>query len=89
MEEVDKVIRRPIFTKANKVTVAIKTNCIAIEDSRSRVGKLHRIMNSQHLETGAVAIVPGQNPGALTFQGLADAAAQYTHLIEHTVLIAQ
>jgi hypothetical protein len=41
MEEADKVIGRPTFTKANKVIVAIKTNCIAIEDSRSQVGELH------------------------------------------------
>jgi hypothetical protein len=75
MEEADKVIGRPTFIKANKAIVAIKSNCIAIEDSKSRVGRLYCIMDSQYLETGAVAIVPSQNPGVLTFQGLADAAA--------------
>jgi hypothetical protein len=32
--EVDKVIGRPTFTKANKMMVALKTNCIALEDAR-------------------------------------------------------
>jgi hypothetical protein len=50
MEKVHKVIGRPTFTKVNQVTVALKTNCIAMEDPRSWVGKLHCITNSQHLE---------------------------------------
>jgi hypothetical protein len=40
MEEVDRVIGRPTFTIVNRVTVALKTNCIAMEDPRSRVGRL-------------------------------------------------
>jgi hypothetical protein len=40
MDEVDKVIGRPAFTKVNRVTVALKTNCIALEDNRSRVGSI-------------------------------------------------
>jgi hypothetical protein len=50
MEEVDKVIGGRTFTKVNRVTVALETNCIAMEDPRSRVGRLHCITNSQHLE---------------------------------------
>ena len=38
MEEVDKVIGRPTFTKVHKVIVAIKSNCIAMDDPRSREG---------------------------------------------------
>jgi hypothetical protein len=36
-----------------------------------------------------VAIIPGKNPGVLAFQGLTDAAARDTHLIEHMVLKSQ
>jgi hypothetical protein len=75
MEEVDKVIGRPIFTKVNRVTVALKTNCIAMEDARSRVGRLHYIVNSRHLEQGGIGIPPSVNPGIPTFVGLADALA--------------
>jgi hypothetical protein len=61
MEEVGKVIGRSTFTKMNQVTVALKTNCIAMEDSRSRVGRLHCITNSQHLEQGGMGIQPRQS----------------------------
>jgi hypothetical protein len=50
MEEVDKVIGRPTFTKGNQVTVALKPNFTAMGDPRSRVGRLHCIANSQHLK---------------------------------------
>jgi hypothetical protein len=56
MEEVDKVICRATFAKVDRVTVALKTNCIAVEDARPRVGRLHCIVNSQHLEQGGVSI---------------------------------
>ena len=89
MEEVDKVIGRPTFTKINKVIVAIKRNCIAMDDTRSRVGKLHCIMNSQHLETGGIGIPPSVNPGPATFAGLASAAARDNYIIDHTAQMAQ
>jgi hypothetical protein len=72
------------FTKANKVIVAIKINCIAMEDSRSIVGKLHCIMNSQHLELNGIGIVPSINPEQATFVGLADAGARDNYILDHT-----
>jgi hypothetical protein len=80
MEEVDKVIGRPTFTKVNRVTVALKTNCIAMEDPRPRVGKLYCIINSQHLEQGGLGIPPSANPGTPTFVGLADALARENYM---------
>jgi hypothetical protein len=47
MEEVNKVLGRPNFTKVNRVTVTLKTNCIAMEDPRSMVGRIHCIVNYQ------------------------------------------
>jgi hypothetical protein len=89
MEEVDKVIGRPLFTKVNRVTVALKTNCIVMEDDKSRVGRLHYIINSQHLEQGGVGIPPSVNPGIPTFVGLADALAQKNYMLDHTTRLAQ
>jgi hypothetical protein len=84
MEEVDKVIGRPTFTKFNLVTVALKTNCIAMEDPRSRVGRLHCIVNSQHIEQGGIGIPPSENPGPLTFVGLLDTLARENYMLDHT-----
>ena len=69
MEEVDKVIGKPTFTKVNKVIVALKTNCIAMEDSRSNLGKLHCIMDSSHLEAGNNLITASIDPGELSYAG--------------------
>jgi hypothetical protein len=63
MEEVDKVIGRPTFTKANKVVVALKTNCITMEDTRSNLGKSHCIMNTAHLESTKQIVPPSTDPG--------------------------
>jgi hypothetical protein len=68
IEEVD--IRRPTFTKANKVMVALKTNCIAMEDTRSNLGKLHCIMNTAHLETTKAVIPPSTDLGQIAFDRL-------------------
>jgi hypothetical protein len=89
MEEVDRVIGRPTFTKVNQVTVALKTNCIAMEDPRSRVGRLHYIVNSQHLDQGGIGIPPSVNPGTPTFAGFVDALAQENYMLDHTALRAQ
>jgi hypothetical protein len=90
MEEVDKVIGRPTFTKVNRVTVALKTNCIAMEDPRSRVWRLHNIGNFQHLEQGGIGIPPpSENPGPPTFVGFVDALARENYMIDHTALLAQ
>jgi hypothetical protein len=64
MEEVDTVIGRP------KVMVALKTNCIAMEDTRSNLGKLHCIMNTAHLETTKLIVPPSTDPGQIAFDAL-------------------
>jgi hypothetical protein len=89
MEEVGKVIGRLTSTKVNQVTVALKTNCIAMEDSRSRVGRLHCITNSQHLEQGGIGIQPSVNPGTPTFVGLEDALARENYMLNHTTRLAR
>jgi hypothetical protein len=68
IEEVD--IRRPTFTKANKVMVALKTNCIAMEDTRSNLGKLHCIMDTAHLESTKQAVPPSTDQGQIAFDAL-------------------
>jgi hypothetical protein len=70
MEEVNKVIGRPTFTKANKVMVALKANCIVMEDTRSNLGKSHCIMNTAHLETTKAVIPPSTDLGQIAFDKL-------------------
>jgi hypothetical protein len=65
MEEVGTVIGRPTFTKANRVTVALKTNCTAMEDTRSNLGKLHCIMDTKQLEADKQTIPPSTDPGQI------------------------
>jgi hypothetical protein len=84
MEEVGKVIGQPTFTKENKVILALKTNCIAMEDTRLNLMKLHCIMDTAHLEATDDAIPPSVGPGALAFNGLVLTEARYTHLIWYT-----
>jgi hypothetical protein len=82
MEEVDKIIDRPTFSSCNKIIVALKTNCISIEDDRSGLGKLHCIIDSAPMEANRVGIVASINQGPLSFTGLADTqAAKDTYLI--------
>jgi hypothetical protein len=89
MEEVDKVTGIPNFTKVNRVIVALKTNCIAMEHPRSMVGRLHCIVNSQHLEQGGVGIPASINPGTPTIVGLADALARENYMLYHMTRRAQ
>jgi hypothetical protein len=70
MEEVDTVFGRPTFTKANKVMVALKTNCIAMEDTRSNLGKLHCIIDTKQLEADKQTISPSTDPGQIDFNEL-------------------
>jgi hypothetical protein len=60
-----------------------------MEDPRSRVGRLHCIVNSQHLEQGGIGIPPSVNPGPPTFIGLVDALARENYMLDHTALLAQ
>ena len=83
-EEVDPVVGRPSFTKWHKVVVALKTNCIAMDDPRSQVGRLHCICNSQHLEINGVMVPPSTYPGTPTFVGHATTEARDNYLVDFT-----
>jgi hypothetical protein len=52
-----------------------------MEDPRSMVGRLHYIVNSQHLEQGGIGIPPSVNPGTPTFVGLVDALAREKYML--------
>ena len=66
-EEVQPVVGLPTFVSAHVVISALKTNCIAMDDDRSNLGKLHCIMDTSNMETRVVA---STNPGELSFAGL-------------------
>jgi hypothetical protein len=89
MEEVDRVIGQPNFTKISKVTVALKKNCIAMYDSRSRVGKLHCIINSQTQEDDGVGIPASVHPGTPTLLGLEDAFDRDNYMLNHKTELAE
>jgi hypothetical protein len=55
-----------------------------MEDPRSRVGRLHCIINSQHFEQVGIGIPPSANPGAPTFVGLVDTLARENYMLDHT-----
>ena len=68
-EEVPKVIGKPTFVSANRVIVALKKNCVNMKDTRSKVGKLHCIMDSKAHEEKKITIVASTDPGELDFTG--------------------
>jgi hypothetical protein len=89
MEDVDTVIGRPTFTKANKVMVALKTNCIAMEDTISNLGKLYCIMDTKQLEADKQTIPPSIDPGQIAFDALDLTKATFpeardAHIIQYT-----
>ena len=49
-EEVPPVVGLPTFISSNVVITALKTNCIAMDDDRSNLGKLHCIMDTSSME---------------------------------------
>jgi hypothetical protein len=75
--------------EVGKVIVVLKTNCIAMEDPRSMVGRLHCIVNSRHLEQGGIGIPASVNPGPPTFVGLEAALARENYMPDHTTRLAQ
>jgi hypothetical protein len=83
-EEVGKIIGIPSFTTVYKVVLALKNNCIAMEDPRSALGKLHCIANTANLEPTGVAIPPSIDPGELSFAHLVLPQSRDTHLIWYT-----
>jgi hypothetical protein len=69
-EEVPQVIGKPTFASANKVIAKLKANCIRMKDTRSKVGKLHCIMDSTAYEANKTAVVASTDPGELDFGGM-------------------
>jgi hypothetical protein len=59
------------------------------KDPISMVGRLHCIVNSQHLEQGGVVVPANVNPGTPTFVCLADALARENCMLDHTARLAQ
>jgi hypothetical protein len=62
------VIGKPTFVSANRVITALKKNCVNMKDTRSKVGKLHCIMDSTAHEEKKIAIVASTDPGELDLQ---------------------
>jgi hypothetical protein len=73
-EEVPPVVGQPTFGASNVVITALKTNCIAMDDDRSALGKLHCIMDSSPMEQGKQKILASTDPGELNNNGLATEA---------------
>jgi hypothetical protein len=69
-EEVPQVIGRPTFVSANKVITDLKTNCVSMKDTRSKIGKLHCMMDSSSMEANKTAIAESTDPGELDFTGM-------------------
>jgi hypothetical protein len=51
------VVGQPTFVAANVVITALKTNCIAMDDDRSALGKLHCMMDSSSMEANKTKIL--------------------------------
>ena len=80
-EEVQPVVGLPTFVSAHVVISALKTNCIAMDDDRSNLGKLHCIMDTSNMET---AVVASTNPGELSFAGLGTEELRANHLATYS-----
>jgi hypothetical protein len=79
--EVGKVIGLTTFTTVYKVILALKNNYIAMDDTRSNLGKLHCITNTASIESTGIAVSHSTDPGALSFEHLVLAEARDTHLV--------
>ena len=79
-EEVPPVIGLPTFVSSNVVITALKTNCIAMDDDRSNLGKLHCIMDTSSMEASKTKIAASTDPGELTYTGLATEELRANHL---------
>jgi hypothetical protein len=62
------------------VIAALKKNCIRMKDTRSKVGKLHCIMDSTAYEANKTAIVASTDPGELDFDGMEKAEEQAVYM---------
>jgi hypothetical protein len=83
-DEIPSVIGEPTFVAAYAVIRALKTNCIAMEDDRSALGKLHCMMDSSSLEATKTKILASTDPGELTYQGLKTEEQRAQHLASYS-----
>jgi hypothetical protein len=65
------VVGQQTFVAANVVITALKTNCIAMDDDRSALGKLHCMMYSPSMEANKTKILASKDPGELSYSGQA------------------
>jgi hypothetical protein len=82
-EEVPRVIGKPTFVSANKVIAALKKNCVRMKDTRSKVGKLHCIMDSTAYKANKTAIVASTDPGELDFNGMEKEEERAVHMTKY------
>jgi hypothetical protein len=82
-EEVPPVVGQPPFVAAIVVITALKTNCIAMDDDRSALGKLHCMMDSSSMEAGKTKILASKDTGELSYNGLATEALRAGHLASY------
>jgi hypothetical protein len=83
-EEVPAVVGQPTFVAANVVITALKTNCIAMDDDRSALGKLHCMMDSLSMEANKQKILANKDPGELSYDGLTSEALRAQHLASYS-----
>jgi hypothetical protein len=83
-EEVPPVVGQPTLVAANVVITALKTNCIAMDDDRSALGKLHCMMYSSSMEANKTKILASKDPGKLNDDGLATEANRTQHLASYS-----
>jgi hypothetical protein len=83
-EDVPPVVGQPTFVAANVVITALKTNCIAMDDDKSALGKLHCMMDSSSMEANKQQILASTDPGELNYGGLATEALRAQHLASYS-----
>ena len=83
-EEVKPVVGLPTFVASLAVTTAIKTNCIAMDDDRSNLGKLHCIMDTASMEAGKQKILASTDPGELKYSGIPTQEMRAIHLASYS-----
>jgi hypothetical protein len=83
-EEVPPVVGQPTFVAANVVITALNTNCIAMDDDRSALGKLHCMMDSSSMEANKAKVLASTNPGESSYVGLEEEALRAQHLATYS-----
>jgi hypothetical protein len=84
-EEVSQVIGKPTSVSANKVITALKTNCVSMKDTRSKIGKLHCMMDLSSMEANKTAIAESTDLGELDFNGMVTEEARAVYMTQYCV----